>query len=384
MKRFLSVILFALAVWGLCACSSFSSLTYDGVSDIPDDGIITASRLKSIRDGGSVAVFAGRSGDYRYEWTLFSSDIKEEIHDICLLAELNDGNGDMTLEAELGSHEAFGFPAVLSVYLDTKWNTSEAVVYRIEADGSKTAVSTASVTGSDSSILNFSLTEQYGRFVIVGDSAPSSDLPGGAGDSSGDFSSDTSGNAVTDPYLSRPGASDNDMPAGNGTAVDEFKTEPAPDEKPAPSKPQNQETDRSKSFYCTFSVECSSVFNNLSQLDKSKLEILPTDGVMLKKQSVTVYDGESVYDVLKRVCRENGIHLEASFTPVYNTAYVEGIGNLYEFDCGPLSGWTYLVNGQSPNCGCSQITLSEGDKVEWRYSCELGRDVGANGRGDAK
>lgn len=49
-------------------------------------------------------------------------------------------------------------------------------------------------------------------------------------------------------------------------------------------------------------------------------------------------EGESVHDVLQRVCKEAGIQMESSFTPAYNSAYVEGINNLYEFDCGELSG----------------------------------------------
>ena len=37
-------------------------------------------------------------------------------------------------------------------------------------------------------------------------------------------------------------------------------------------------------------------------------------------------------------CKANKIHMESSFTPVYNSAYIEGIHNLYEFDVGKLSG----------------------------------------------
>ena len=92
----------------------------------------------------------------------------------------------------------------------------------------------------------------------------------------------------------------------------------------------------------------------------------------------TFYEGESVYDVLGRVCKENGIHMEASWTPVYNSAYVEGIHNLYEFDCGALSGWMYAVDGWYPNYGCSRYQLKDGERVEWRYTCDLGRDVGCD------
>ena len=61
---------------------------------------------------------------------------------------------------------------------------------------------------------------------------------------------------------------------------------------------------------------------------------------------------------------------------MYNSVYIEGIGNLYEFDCGELSGWLYKVNGKTPGCGCSQYTLKDGDVVEFMYSCSLGADVG--------
>ena len=96
---------------------------------------------------------------------------------------------------------------------------------------------------------------------------------------------------------------------------------------------------------------------------------------------ISFYKGESVFDLLKRVCRDNDIHLEYSNTPVYNSAYIEGINNLYEFDCGNLSGWVYGVNGWFPNYGCSRYQLAQGDVVEWRYTCDLGRDVGCNWKG---
>ncbi len=55
-------------------------------------------------------------------------------------------------------------------------------------------------------------------------------------------------------------------------------------------------------------------------------------------------------------------------TPAYNSAYIEGIANIYEFDCGALSGWTYTVNGVSPGVGCNLCTLNNGDKSEWIYT----------------
>ena len=75
--------------------------------------------------------------------------------------------------------------------------------------------------------------------------------------------------------------------------------------------------------------------------------------------------------------KKNKIHLEFVNTPVYNSAYIEGIANIYEFDCGELSGWMYKVNDWFPNYGSSRYQLQDGDTIVYVYSCDLGRDAGA-------
>ena len=129
---------------------------------------------------------------------------------------------------------------------------------------------------------------------------------------------------------------------------------------------------------CTISISCSTILNNMDNLTAGKEEFVPSDGWILKSTSVSFSEGESVHDVLQRVCRDKGIHMESSFTPAYNSAYVEGINQLYEFDCGELSGWMYNVNGWFPNYGCSKYTVSDGDVINWVYTCDLGKDVGDN------
>ena len=127
---------------------------------------------------------------------------------------------------------------------------------------------------------------------------------------------------------------------------------------------------------CTVSISCATILENLDRLNAEKADLIPADGVLLAPTAVEFTEGESVFDVLKRVCRENKIHMEFSETPVYQSAYIEGIGNLYEFDCGEGSGWMYRVNGEFPNYGCSRYTLADGDTVEWVYTCDFGADVG--------
>ena len=64
-------------------------------------------------------------------------------------------------------------------------------------------------------------------------------------------------------------------------------------------------------------------------------------------------------------CRTAGSTWNHSFSAMYNSVYVEGINNLYEFDCGRWSGWMYCVNGWYPNYGCSRYQVQQGDVIEW-------------------
>lgn len=137
-----------------------------------------------------------------------------------------------------------------------------------------------------------------------------------------------------------------------------------------------------KELTCTLSVNCGTILDNLSWLNEGKTSIIPKNGVIFAQQTVTFYEGESVFNLLVREMKRNGIHLEFENTPIYNSAYIEGIGNIYEFDCGELSGWMYRVNGVYPDYGCSQYQLKPGDRVEWVYTCTGGEDIG--GRNSAK
>lgn len=159
---------------------------------------------------------------------------------------------------------------------------------------------------------------------------------------------------------------------------DKYLTDPIPSGKPKPVEPQDQVVE-DKTNYCTLSISCATILDNMDNLLKSKVDLVPEDGWLLKPQRIEFNEGESVYDVLLRVCKENEIHMEASWTPIYNSAYIEGIGNLYEFDCGYMSGWMYKVNDWFPNYGCSRYELKNGDMVELKYTCNgYGADIGAD------
>ena len=145
---------------------------------------------------------------------------------------------------------------------------------------------------------------------------------------------------------------------------------------PEPIEPEDQQIDTAEEYTCTLYVECSTILNNMDQLTEGKEGLVPSDGVIYPYTTVTFSEGESVYDILLREMQNNRIHMESEFTPMYNSAYVQGINNLYEFDCGQYSGWMYCVNGWYPNYGCSRYQVQDGDVIEWHYTCDLGDDVG--------
>ena len=139
----------------------------------------------------------------------------------------------------------------------------------------------------------------------------------------------------------------------------------------------NAEDDTSDSKTCNITILCDTILNNMDNLTAGKEAYVPSNGVILDTSTVEFTEGETVFDVLKRVCEYTGIQLEYSWTPMYDSYYIEGINNLYEFDCGNESGWMYKVNGWFPNYGCSKYMLEDGDTIVWCYTCNgLGADVG--------
>lgn len=129
---------------------------------------------------------------------------------------------------------------------------------------------------------------------------------------------------------------------------------------------------------CTLEVRCDTLLGKLDQMAKEKAVLVPEDGILLETVEVEFSGGESVFDVFRKVLREEKIHFEYVDASAYDSVYIEGIGNIYEFDCGPQSGWMFSVNGIYPGLGCSAYTLADGDVIVFNYTCDLGADLGAD------
>lgn len=119
----------------------------------------------------------------------------------------------------------------------------------------------------------------------------------------------------------------------------------------------------------TIAVYCGSILDHMDQLTPGKNVYVPANGTILATCQVAFTEGETVFDILQRACGATGVPLEYSYSGAFGSYYIEGINNLYEFDCGNTSGWTYAVNGWSPNYGCSSYKVKPGDSITWNYVC---------------
>ncbi len=115
----------------------------------------------------------------------------------------------------------------------------------------------------------------------------------------------------------------------------------------------------------TVSVRCEKV--------SGRSDDIPSDGVIIKETKIDIEKGESVYDILVQVAKYYSVPLDSDIGP--SSAYVVGIGDLYQFDFGDLSGWVCLVNGKEISVGASEYKLKDKDVVEWHYTLNLGKDI---------
>lgn len=118
----------------------------------------------------------------------------------------------------------------------------------------------------------------------------------------------------------------------------------------------------------TMSISCG-VLND----EADKPDYIPDDGVILPETTFSFGEGESVYDILLKASKRCQIPIDNRGAE--GSAYIAGIRYLYEYAYGELSGWMYRVNGVFPDEGCQSYRLSDGDRIEWLYTKNIGKDL---------
>ena|GEM_PF-5393103 len=156
-----------------------------------------------------------------------------------------------------------------------------------------------------------------------------------------------------------PSGSSSAKPAGNSSTVETIS--PAASSSAAATSPAVKPAGR-----CTVSVSCAEILDNMDKLKTGK-EKYVGNGVFLSPTAVDFAEGASAFDVLKGISSLDIDYRSSGFTTkIY---YVKGINQIYEKDCGPLSGWVFTVNGKSISVGGSSYKVQNGDIIEWKYTC---------------
>ena len=178
----------------------------------------------------------------------------------------------------------------------------------------------------------------------------------------------------------KPEPSNNEKPKPGDSSE---KPKPSNNEKPKPGnsstkpKPENNQTITSpkpKNKTVTIAISCKTAINN-GLNKKPGFSHLPSNGIILQNMKVEFNEGDTVFDILVKVTRKKGIHME--YRGSGSNTYIEGINNLYEFDGGSNSGWMYSVNGVYPNYGVGAYKVKSSDVIKFNYTCNLGADLGA-------
>ena len=394
------------------------------VNEIPEDGIITKAQFKTVAGEKKKVQFRGTTDDgITYIWTYDCSKIQNPADQNLKIDFSGEGLDDLKKQAN-NANDALkltmhgkGLICVpdLEVQLPEAWQSNSAYLVKEQAgklarmsdvvvtaqakeeDTKKQDTKTEEKDSSDkiaksttqakkdtkpkegTTSLKMSVTSLDGDCYIIGGiteqqnkGATAANKSESGTEANGENAGSQNGSQAGDSGLgensyNEEGSSGNGDVSNGSSSGSSGKQDVANDEESSGS-----------SHICTISISCATILNNMSDLKSGKEEFVPSDGWILAASEVEFTEGESVHDILQRVCKDAGIQMESSFTPAYNSAYVEGINNLYEFDCGQLSGWMYNVNGWFPNYGCSKYTVQDGDVINWVYTCNLGKDVGDN------
>jgi hypothetical protein len=134
--------------------------------------------------------------------------------------------------------------------------------------------------------------------------------------------------------------------AGNETKPLPDKMQTGEGSMPADEKPPKEETVQQ------------TVTVSFTGLDKISFE-----------KSIEYKDGMTVLEAT--LLAAEGAEFTIDYTGSKSSAYIRGIGGLYEKEHGPMSGWCYYVGGERINKGAGQYALKAGDTVRWVYQTEF-------------
>ena len=381
-KGILVLTMFFFGVLLMIGCESEEArILADRTNQIPQDGVVDQEIFEAIRESGDIGIFNGTNQNVDFQWLFIGSQIETPRTENLMInfsnartSEVREALGtEYVQEFSFASGDGILGNPSLTIYFAVPWDVEAVLLYHHETGE---IIDEASIDNVPNGVVTFTPQQFSGLFHLVGirdlDEAMAdgemtdvaSFLGLNTNQNSGGSSEASEG--ATAGQLSGDSSSGDTPNRGGGGGV------PG---RPNPVDPEDQVVNENNQLTATLSISVAVLVDN-DLLDSAKRPLVPSDGWIMRPRTVTFSEGESVFDVLQRETRNSGIHMEFNFVPVFNSAYIRGIHNLYEFDAGPLSGWVYKVNGWGPNFGSSRYILEQGDVIEWHFTVDLGRDVG--------
>jgi hypothetical protein len=99
------------------------------------------------------------------------------------------------------------------------------------------------------------------------------------------------------------------------------------------------------------------------QTNSVTISIEGPEGTIVGAKKVNFESGATVLDTLITLAGKSNVDYSGSG----DTAYVHGLYNVYEFDHGPTSGWTYKYNGVIVSKSAGAVKVNNGDSITWIY-----------------
>ena len=306
------------------------------VVEIPEDGIIKQAQFEAFEGTDRIITFEGEDGDISYQWEYPGRNIHNP-QDADLSIEFITEDSKLTQIKEISGKASYaigmklkgkGLVTVptLTVTLPEKWEADTAVFCK-EKDGKAMKLCDAEITAQQgSTVLSMKITEVGDTYyVVAGQSKEALEKSQTEAKKQAEKSDETEQKETEETENEEMETPDSQQ--DGDISIEPESIQESSDESQEAKTHQKKE----EALTCTISISCSTILDNMEDLRKGKEEFVPSDGWILAPVEVSFQEGESVFDVLLRECKDRGIHMEHSYTPLYGSEYVEGINQLYEY-----------------------------------------------------
>ena len=104
--------------------------------------------------------------------------------------------------------------------------------------------------------------------------------------------------------------------------------------------------------------------------DPALTEYIPEDGIALARLKYIAKEGDSVLQILEKICKNNNIEVKKT-----EDGLIEAIGYLKNGDCGEGSCWVYTVDGKLMSDNPADCKVKGGEDIVWTFALNGGHDI---------